>query len=476
MNNLLTSSSFVDFRMKDTGKNRAMDMSEIGKKNEIDMTTGSIIGKQIRFIIPLICTGMLQLLYNAVDVIVVGQFAGTTALSAVGSTGSLTNLIINVFIGLSVGINVVTAMYYGRKDHENMQKTIHTAISLAIIAGVILAIFSFFAAPSLLEWMSTPDDVIEQATTYMRIIFLGMPFNLVYNFSAAILRAVGDTKRPLRYLGLSGIVNVVLNLIFVIVFHLDVAGVALATIIAQALSVVLITRCLMKSEGALKLTWKKLFVHKKQAWQIIRIGVPSGVQSSCFSLSNVLIQSSINSFGSIAMAGNAASSSLEGFLYVTTNSVQQSAITFVGQNKGAKQYDRVRKNIFYASGLVILIALTVATFFRVFDTELIGLYTSDAEAIAIGVQRLAMYSTFYFFFGLMDVTSGMLRGMGYSMGPMIIALLGVCGFRIIWIFGVFASFPTLEVLYYSYPISWILTWSILIVYYRIVSKKEFADL
>lgn len=448
-------------------------MRELGKRNEIDMTTGSIVGKQIRFIIPLICTGMLQLLYNAVDVIVVGRFAGTTALSAVGSTGSLTNLMINVFIGLSVGINVVTAMYYGQKDNENLQRTVHTAISLAIISGLVLTVISFFAAPSLLRLMSTPDDVIDQAILYIRIIFVGMPFNLVYNFSAAILRAVGDTKRPLRYLGISGIVNVILNLIFVIVFHLDVAGVALATIIAQGMSMILILRCLIKNEGALKFDWRKLFVHKRQALQIIRIGVPSGIQSSCFSLSNVLLQSSINGFGSIAMAGNAASSSLEGFLYITTNCVQQSVITFVGQNKGAKQYDRIRKNLFYGSGLVVLIALTVSLFFRVFDTELIGLYTSDVEAIAIGIQRLAMYSTCYFFFGLMDVTSGMLRGLGYSIGPMLIALFGVCGFRIIWIFVVFPAFPSLQVLYYSYPISWIITWSMLIIYYKIVTKKEF---
>ncbi len=451
-------------------------MGNLGKKNEIDMTTGSILGKQIRFIIPLLCTGMLQLLYNAVDVIVVGKFAGTTALSAVGSTGSLTNLMINVFIGLSVGINVVMAIYFGKKDEENTQKTVHTAISLAIIAGVMLAIFSFFAAPTLLKWMSTPDDVIDQAVLYMRIIFLGMPFNLVYNFSAAILRAVGDTQRPLRYLGISGIVNVVLNLIFVIVFHMDVAGVGLATIIAQGMSMVMITRYLSKSTGALKLSWRKLYVHKNQALQIIRIGVPSGIQSSCFSLSNVLLQSSINGFGAIAMAGNAASSSLEGFLYITTNTVQQSAITFVGQNKGAKQYDRVRKNLFYASGLVVTIAVAVSLVFRIFGTDLIGLYTSDAEAIAIGVQRLAMYSTWYFFFGLMDVTSGMLRGMGYSVGPMVISLLGICGFRIIWIFGVFAAFPSLQVLYYSYPISWCLTWSVLMIYYKVVTKKEFANI
>lgn len=466
--------SFVQIKTNTCEKR--IEMKDIEKKNQIDMTTGSILGKQIRFIIPLICTGVLQLLYNAVDVIVVGRFAGTTALSAVGSTGSLTNLIINVFIGLSVGINVVTAMYYGKKDDKNMEKTIHTAISLAIVGGIILAIFSFFATPRLLKLMSTPDDVIDQAILYMRIIFMGMPFNLVYNFSAAILRAVGDSKRPLRYLGLSGIVNVLLNLVLVIVFHLDVAGVALATITAQGLSVLLITRHLRKSEGALKLTWKHLRIHKKQALQILRIGVPSGIQSSCFSLSNVLLQSSINGFGAIAMAGNAASSSLEGFLYITTNCVQQSAITFVGQNRGAKQYDRVRKNLFYASGLVVFIALSVSLVFHVLDTELIGLYTSDVDAIAIGVQRLAMYSTWYFFFGLMDATSGMLRGMGYSVGPMIISLLGICGFRIFWIFGVFAAYPSLQVLYYSYPISWCLTWSALIVYYRIVTKKEFANI
>lgn len=446
-------------------------MGDKNSKHEIDMTTGSILGKQIRFIIPLMFTGMLQILYNAVDVIVVGRFAGTTALSAVGSTGALTNLIINVFIGLSIGISVVTAQYYGRKDDENVHRTIHTGLTLAIAGGFILVAIGYFLSPVLLEWMATPDDVIGQATLYMRIIFLGMPFNLTYNFSAAILRAVGDTKRPLQYLGFAGIINVILNLIFVIYFGLDVAGVALATIIAQGISMTLIIRCLLHSEGALKLSFNKLKIHKTQAYQIIRIGIPAGIQSSCFSLSNVLIQSSINGFGSVVMAGNAAASNLEGFLYTAVNSVTQSAITFVGQNKGANNIDRIRKNFFYGSALVVIIGLSMSGVIIFFDTKFIGLYTSDPEAIAIGIYKLARCSTLYFLFGLMDVTAGMLRGMGYSIGPMIITLMGVCGFRVVWIFVVFAATPTLATLYLSYPISWLMTWIVLVIYYLFANKR-----
>lgn len=441
------------------------------KKNEIDMTTGSIITKQIKFIIPLMFTGVLQLLYNAVDVIVVGRYAGTTALSAVGSTGALTNLIINIFIGLSIGVSVTTATYYGRKDDVNVQKTVHTGIALAIIGGIFLVVFGYIACPYLLEWMSTPDDVIVQATTYMRIIFVGMPFNLVYNFSAAILRAIGDTKRPLQYLGFSGIVNVVLNLVFVINFKMDVAGVALATIISQAISVILILRCLLNQEGSLQLTMNKIKIHKAQALQIIRIGLPAGIQSSCFSLSNVVIQSSVNGFGSIVMAGNAASASLEGFMHAATTSVTQSAITFSGQNRGAKNYDRIRKNLICGSLLVFAVAMIFSRTFLLFDNQFIGLYTTDTAAIAIGIKRLSVCATFYFFFGLMDVTSGMLRGLGKSMGPMIISLMGICGFRMIWIFTVFAQSPTLDTLYLSYPISWISTWLVLLCYYFVTIKN-----
>lgn len=446
-------------------------MNQSVKKNQIDMTTGSIMKKQIRFIIPLFFTGMLQLLYNAVDIIVVGKFAGTTALSAVGSTGSLTNLLINALIGLSVGTNVVMATYYGSKDDENIHKTIHTSLMIAIVSGLVLTVIGYVATPTLLVWMATPDDVIVQAITYMRIIFIGMTFNFIYNFCAAILRAIGDTKRPLWYLGVAGIINVILNIIFVVSFQMDVAGVALATIISQGISVILITRCLMKSEGALKLTWSKLHIYREQAIKIVRVGLPAGLQTTIFAFSNVLIQSSINSFGSIAMAGNAASASLEGFLFTGINCVQQSVITFAGQNRGAKQYDRVRKNLYCGSFLVIVIALVMSTTFRMFDAQLIGLYTSDQEAIAIGVERLTIFSMFYFTCGLMDTTTGFLRGVGRSLGPMIITVIGVCGFRLIWIFGVFAAFPSLEILYVSYPISWTMCWIVLLGYYLVVTRK-----
>lgn len=441
------------------------------KKNEIDMTTGSILFKQIKFILPLMFTGMLQLLYNAVDVIVVGRYAGTTALSAVGSTGALTNLIINVFIGLSVGISVVTATYFGKKDEESVHKTIHTGLTLAIIGGVFFAVFGYFISPVLLVWMSSPIDIIDLSSLYMRIIFIGMPFNLVYNFSAAILRAVGDTKRPLQYLGFSGVINVVLNLIFVVNFNMSVAGVAFATIIAQAIAMVLIIRCLVKSEGALKLSFKKLKIHKEQAIKIIKIGIPAGIQSSCFSLSNVLIQSSINGFGSIVMAGNAAAANIEGFVYTACNSVVQSTITFVSQNKGANKPDRIKKNFYYGSALVFIVGFTLSGFIVLFSNQLLGLYTTDAAAIAVGIKKLTMCTSIYFFFGLMDLTAGMLRGLGKSIGPMVITLIGICVFRIFWVMSVFNAYPTLDVLYYSYPISWIATWLVLVVYYQLEKRN-----
>lgn len=340
-----------------------------------------------------------------------------------------------------------------------------------MICGVIISIIGFIVTPTLLVWMATPDDVIDQSILYMRIIFVGMTFNLMYNFCAAILRAIGDTKRPLWYLGISGIINVILNLIFVIPLQMDVAGVALATIISQAIALMLISRCLMKSEGAMQLRWSKLHIYKEQAIKIIKVGLPAGLQTTIFAFSNVLIQSSINSFGSIAMAGNAASASLESFLFTGINCVQQSVITFAGQNRGAKQYDRVRKNLYCGSFLVVIIAVIMSTTFRMFDEQLIGLYTTDPEAIAIGVERLTIFAMFYFICGLMDTTTGFLRGAGRSLGPMIITVVGVCVFRLVWIFGVFAAYPSLAVLYVSYPISWTLCWIVLLTYYLIVTKK-----
>lgn len=450
-------------------------MSAISKKNQIDMTTGSILGKQIRFIIPLVFTGQLQLLYNAIDVIVVGKFAGTTALSAVGSTSPIINLLLNVFLGLSVGTSVVTALYFGSKDEENIHKTIHTSIAVAILSGFFLMIVGVLISPVILRMMETPDDVIEQAILYLRIIFFGMPFNLLYNFGAAILRAVGDTKRPLIFLGISGVVNVILNLIFVLGFQMDVAGVALATIIAQAISVFFVLRYLMKSEGALKLSIRKIRIYKDQLAKIVKIGLPAGIQGSFFSLSNVLIQSSINTFGSSVIAGNAVSSNLEGFIYTAMNCVHQSAVTFAGQNIGARQYKRVRQNLYWCFGIVIAISLGMSALFLIFSNQLLSLYTNDVEAMAAGLVRLKFFCATYFLCGMMDTMTGHVRGIGHSLIPMFITLIGVCVFRVFWIFCIFAKWPTLDVLYISYPVSWILSMSGTFIYYQLVVKKEIMD-
>ncbi len=445
---------------------------KIKVKNQIDMTRGFIVQKELLFVLPLILTAMLQLLYNAVDVIVVGKFAGTTALSAVGSTGPLINLLVNVFIGLSIGTSAVTAVYFGAKDEESIHKVVHTSIAVAIISGIFLIGLGICSTPILLKWMGTPDDVIDQSILYLRILFLGMPFNLIYNFSAAILRAVGDTKRPLIFLALSGMVNIILNLLFVIVFQMSVVGVATATIIAQATAALLITRCLANSQGGLRLEVAKIRIHKQQLLSMVRIGLPAGIQGSFFSVSNVIIQSSINQFGSVAMAGNAASSNLEGFIYSGMNCVHQAAVTFAAQNIGAKQYQRVRKNLYYCFGIVSVLGLIMCTIFGVFGEQLIGLYSNDAQAIAIGVDRLHFFCSCYVICGIMDVMTGHLRGIGQSVFPMIVTLCGVCLFRVVWVFGVFNQVPSLKVLYISYPISWTTSLVVLFVYYQIYAKKS----
>ena len=442
------------------------------KQNQIDMTPGAIVKNQILFIIPLMMTSFLQLFYNAVDIIVVGKFAGTTALSAVGSTSSLINLLVNVFMGLSVGTSVTMSLYFGAKDDTNIHRTVHTSTAIATIAGVALIFIGYFMSPTLLRWMDTPVDVIDQAVLYMRIFFLGMPFNMLYNFSAAMLRAVGDTKRPLQFLAIAGVVNVVLNLVFVVGFKMDVAGVALATIIAQAISMILVLRCLVKSQGAMKLEWKKIRVYKAQLLLMIRIGLPAGIQSSFFSVSNVLIQSSINSFGAVAMAGNAASSNLEGFMFTAMNCVHQSAVTFAGQNLGAGKYKRVRKNLYYCFGIVTVVGVLMCTGFALFGEQLLRLYSDNPEAIAIGLERLLFFCSCYFLCGVMDVMTGHLRGLGYSVVPMIVTFCGVCVLRVVWVFAVFRQFPSLGILYISYPVTWIISLIVLYIYYMTWVNKR----
>lgn len=424
---------------------------------DVDMCSGPLLKKLICFSLPLILTGILQLLYNAADIVVVGRFSGKEALAAVGSTGSLINLIVNVFMGLSVGASVVVAKAWGAQDHKSVSRTVHTAITLAGLCGVVLMGVGIFFSRTFLIWMGTPEDVLPGAALYMEIYFAGMPFNLLYNFSGAVLRAVGDTKRPLYILTLSGLVNVVLNLIFVICFKMSVDGVALATIISQAVSMVLALRCLMHADSSIRLMPRQLRIHKRPMLQMIRVGLPAGLQGSLFAISNVLIQSAVNSFGSVAMAGNAAASNLEGFVYTAMNAVYQADMTFTSQNMGAGKPRRIKRILWLCLGLVSLIGLVMGAGMYLFGPALLSIYNNDPQVIAYGMLRVRIIALIYFTCGCMDVMVGQLRGIGCSFLPMVVSLAGACGFRILWLYTFFAATPTLETLYISYPISWILT-------------------
>ena len=440
-------------------------------KYEIDMTRGSAFKKIILFSVPLMLTGLLQLFYNAADVVVVGRFAGKEALAAVGSTHSLSHLMITLFTGLSVGTSVTVSKYFGAADKENMHKAVHTSVAVSILSGIFLAFFGWFAARTLLTWMGSPADVIDGATLYVQIYFLGMPFNMVYNFGAAILRAVGDTRRPLFYLSIAGVVNVLLNLLFVIVFEMSVAGVALATIISQAVSMVLVLRCLLKSSEAVRLDPKKLRIDGKILGELCKVGLPAGIQGGMFSLSNVLIQTSINSFGSDLIAGNSAALNLESFIYCAMNTFHQSAVTFASQNRGAKQYKRIRKGMYVCMLCVTVTGVFGGNLMYLFRDALLGLYNSDPNVIAMGAVRMLYIMPLYLLCGIQDMMSGHIRGMGYSLMPTIVALLGICVFRVVWIYTVFAAFPTPDVLYASYPVTWLITSIAYLICYAVVIRK-----
>lgn len=429
----------------------------MSKSYEMDMCNGPLTKKILLFSIPLMCSGILQLLFNAVDMIVVGRYTGSAALAAVGSTGSLINLLTNVFIGLSIGANVLTAQAYGAHDDEAVSKIIHTSILLSLLSGLLLTVVGLFVTKPLLALMGTPDNVLELSSLYMRIYFLGMPAMLLYNFGSSILRAIGDTKRPLYFLSIAGVANVLLNLLFVIVFHMGVAGVALATIISQCISAWLIILCLMRTQGSCRLILSKLHIHKEQCLQVARIGLPAGLQGSLFSLSNVLIQSSINSFGAVAMAGNAATANLEGFVYTSMNSFQQTSLSFTAQNLGGKKYDRVKRILLICLVCSAVIGSGAGLLVLFFNKPLLGLYSSEPEVIHFGFERMKIILTTYFLCGLMDVLVGSIRGLGASITPMIVSLLGACGLRILWILTVFQVSPTLNTLYLSYPVSWLVT-------------------
>lgn len=438
---------------------------------EMDMCSGPIFSKIVTFAIPLILSGILQLLFNAADIIVVGRFAGSESLAAVGSTSALINLLVNVFIGLSIGVNVLVARFFGGHNHKDLEETVHTAVLLAAISGVILIAVGVALAGPLLELMGTPENVLPLSVLYMRIFFVGMPATLVYNFGSAILRGIGDTKRPLYFLLTAGVINVVLNLIFVIRFSMGVAGVALATVISQCVSAALIVQCLMRSDGGYRLDLKRLRIVKPKLKAIVKIGLPAGLQGAIFSISNVLIQSSVNSFGAVAMAGNTAAANIEGFIYTSMNAVYQTALSFTSQNYGAKQYKRMTKILLYCLGLVTLVGVVMGNGAVLVGEKLLGVYSSDPEVIKYGMYRLVIIGSTYFICGWMDTMVGGLRGMGYSVVPMLVSLTGACAFRVIWLFTVFAMNRSLQVLYWSYPVSWGITVAAHVVTYVVIRRK-----
>ena len=435
------------------------------------MCNGPLLGKILVFSIPLMLSGILQLLFNAADIIVVGRFAGSTALAAVGSTASLINLMINVFVGLSVGVNVLAARYYGAQKEKDIQDTVHTAIMMAILSGLFLVVLGESASKPMLTLMGTPDDVLDQAALYLRIYFFGMPVLMIYNFGAALLRAVGDTKRPLIFLIVSGVINAVLNLFLVIGFHLDVAGVGIATVISQLVSCILVLRCLHHTESSYQLHLAKLRIRSVYLKQIFEVGVPAGIQSTVINISNAMLQSSVNSFGSIAMAGYTASNNIFGFLYVSVNSFTQACMSFTSQNYGVKKLKRMDRVLIDCMILSVVVTLILGSSVYIFGPELLHIYSNQADVIKYGMEIFSYTTVTYFLCGLMDLFPGALRGMGYSTVPMILSIIGTVGVRIIWIYGLFPSHRSLTFLFLSYPVSWIATIIMQVICFWFVRKK-----
>lgn len=438
------------------------------------MCEGPLLRKIIVYTIPIILTGILQLLFNAADLVVVGQYCGNVSVAAVGATGALINLIVNLFIGLSIGAGVSVAQYLGAKNQEAVRRVVHTSIPAAFVSGAFLTVVGIACARWFLELMDTPANVLPLSTTYMRIYFGGMIASMIYNFGAAILRAAGDTRSPLIYLTIAGVVNVFLNLFFVIVLKMDVAGVALATIISQTISAALTVMALMKRTDACRLELKAMGFHKETLLKIVKIGIPAGIQGSLFSVSNVLIQSSINSFGDLVMSGNAAAGNIEGFVYITMNAFHQTTLNFVGQNLGAGKMDRVHRVVGIDLILVMVVGLVTGLAAYHFGRPLLSIYITDsAEAIEYGITRMSLVCAPYFLCGLMDVMNGALRGLGVSVEPLVITVLGVCVLRVAWIYTIFRipAYHTLRCLYASYPISWIVTLAAQVIGYLLVMRR-----
>ena len=448
--------------------------------SEIDMCSGPLVGSLLRFSLPLMASGILQLLFNAADIIVLGQFASSSAMAAVGATSSLNSLMVNLFLGLSIGCSVVMAHSYGAQDWRRVQDTVHTAILLALFCGAALILLGLPLLPVLLGWMDTPADLMDQSVLYMRIVFLGMPAMMAYDFGAGILRAIGDTRRPLFFLTAAGITNACLNVFFVLVFHMDVAGVALATSISQYLSAGLILRCLARPGTRYQLHPRQLRLHKATLLQILRVGLPAGIQSVVFSVSNVLIQSSINSFGTLAVAGSTAAANIENFVYTAMESVYQAALNFTSQNIGAGQKERVPLILRDCLLLVAVIGAILGGLAVLFGRQLLSIYTSDPQVLPYGIDRIHVVCLTYLLCGLMDVACGVVRGMGAAVTPTVVSLTGACGLRIVWIFTVFGSMHSLFVLYLSYPVTWIVTFTMHMVcfvwFYRRLRRSGAATL
>ena len=440
------------------------------------MREGPILKSVIVYTVPIILTGLLQLLFNAADLIVVGWFSGSDSVAAVGATGALTNLIINLFIGLSVGAGVAVAQGLGAGNGKQTSEAVHTAVPVAAISGIFLTVIGVLFSRNFLELMGTPDGkLLELASVYMQIYFAGMTFSMLYNFGSAILRAAGDTRSPLIFLTIAGVLNVILNIVFVALFKLDVAGVALATSISQAVSAILVLLALMKRQDACRFEFKKMHIYKNALLRMVKIGVPAGLQGSLFSISNVLIQSSVNSFGAAHMSGSAAASSIEGFCYVTMNSFHQTALNFCGQNYGAGDFKRVKRVTWVCLMTVAVAGFVVGNLSYIFGRELLKIYITDSpEAINYGMERLKFMVVPYFLCGIMDTTTGSMRGIGSSVIPMIITVVGVCVMRIVWIYTVFAlpQYHTFSGLFISYPISWLLTFAALFISFTVVMRRK----
>ena len=443
-------------------------------KKNVSMLEGPILPNIISYTIPIILTSILQVLFNAADLVVVGRFCGSSSVAAVGATGSITTLIVNLFIGLSVGAGVAVAHGIGCDNKQAVYRTVHTSLLTAIVSGIILMFIGVLLSKQLLVLMGTPNTILPLSTVYMRIYFGGIIFNMLYNYCASILRASGDTKGPLVYLTIAGVINVILNVIFVTLFHMNVAGVALATVISQAVSSLLVIRALIKKDDCCKLIIKEIKFYKDEFLRITKIGLPAGIQGSLFSISNVIIQSSVNSFGEVFMSGSSSAGNIEGFIYVTLNAFSQTSINFVGQNMGARNFERLKKIFWTCLVCVGVVGLVSGLGVYLSGEKLLSIYITDSpKAIEYGMIRLGFICIPYFLCGLMDVTTGALRGLGTSVAPMLISIIGICGIRLVWISTIFqiSAYHTPQILFASYTISWIVTFAAQLITFLIIFKK-----